>query len=346
MLRRVAKASGDAVLPFYRMPPEYAPHACTWMSLCASKRIWGMRLSSAALKALANLATTISAFEPVKALVRAQDEELVRSMVGPGVELVVCQVEDMWARDTGAVFVRNGSGLAAVSFNFNGWGGSQSCRYDKHVASFMAAQMEAPIRRAELVLEGGGLEVDGEGTAILTESCILNKNRNRGWRREDVAEELAIQLGVKKIVWLPGVAGQDITDGHVDFYVRFVRPGVVVAAWDTTDKVEREVTSRHLELLRGAKDARGRTLEVHALAAPSTVRPKYDCKEFAAGYVNFYVCNGAVIAPEFGDTAADAYAHRTLASLFPGRTVVSVNIDAVAAGGGGIHCVTQQVPRV
>lgn len=346
MFGSFAAANGAASRRPYVMPAEYGQHAGTWMSLCASKRVWGMRLSSAALRALANLATAIARYEPVKALVRPKDEALVRELVGPGVQLIPCEVDDMWVRDMGAVFVRDGNTLAAVSFNFNGWGGKQSCRHDRHVASFLAAHMQAPIRRARVVLEGGALEVDGEGTAILTESCILNKNRNRAWKHADVADELASHLGVRKIIWLPGVAAQDITDGHVDFYARFVRPGVVVAAWDTTDPVEQQATACHLQILKKAIDAQGRQLEVHVLPSPRHIRSEYKCEDFAAGYVNFYVYNGAVVVPEFGDVEADSVSHQLLASLFPGRTVVPLNVDAVAAGGGGIHCVTQQIPSV
>jgi len=198
--------------------------------------------------------------------------------------------------------------------------------------------------RTDLVLEGGALEVDGEGTAIITESCVLNDNRNPGWSRSDVEQELAHLLGIRKVIWLPGIAGRDITDGHTDFYARFAGPGVVVAGLDNDpESFDHDVTRRHLEILRGATDAAGRPLRVEVLEGPETVRVRDE--DFAAGYVNFYVCNGAVIGPEFGDRRADAAAKATLERLFPGRTVVQINIDGIASGGGGIHCTTQQEPR-
>ena len=153
-------------------------------------------------------------------------------------------------------------------------------------------------------------------------------------------------LGLRKIIWLPGIAGQDITDGHTDFYARFAAPGVVVAGLDEDPaSYDHAVTQRHLEILRQATDARGQRLRVEVLKAPQNIRKSFENKEFAAGYINFYVCNGAVIGPQFGDTRADANARALMRELFPGREVVQLNIDAIAAGGGGIHCTTQQQPR-
>jgi agmatine deiminase len=201
-------------------------------------------------------------------------------------------------------------------------------------------------RSTSLVLEGGAVEVDGEGTAILTESCVLNDNRNPGWTHGEVEDELERLLGISRVIWLPGIAGRDITDGHTDFYARFVRPGVVVAGRDDDpESYDYDVTRQHLDILEDATDAAGRPLEVHVMPGPGTVRAEYDNDDFAAGYVNFYVCNGAVVMPEFGDPVADERARQTVAGLFPGRDVVQLDIDPIAAGGGGIHCTTQQQPK-
>ena len=190
-----------------------------------------------------------------------------------------------------------------------------------------------------------GIEVDGEGTALITESCVLNPNRIPGWSKADVEAELRPLLGLDKIVWLPGIAGKDITDGHTDFYARFARPGVVVAGFDPDPRSwDHDVTLRHLDILESATDARGRQFEVVVLDAPGSVRTEFESDEFAAGYINFYVCNGAVIAPEFGDPETDEAAKQELERLFPDRSVVQINIDSIAAGGGGIHCTTQQEP--
>jgi len=245
------------------------------------------------------------------------------------------------------VFLKNAAGeRAAVDFNFNGWGDKQTHSKHAQIAAFMTERAQVHYLQSELVLEGGGIEVDGAGTAIVTESCVLNDNRNPGLGKAAVERLLQDALGLQKILWLPGIAGQDITDGHTDFYARFVRPGVVVAAMDNDPQsFDYAVTRKHLEILRRSTDAQGKPLEVVVLQAPTQPRNSHRSRDFAAGYINFYVCNGAVIAPEFGDRAADEAAHTTLARLFPGRQVVPVAIDAIAAGGGGIHCATQQEPR-
>ena len=152
-------------------------------------------------------------------------------------------------------------------------------------------------------------------------------------------------LGIRKVIWLPGVRGQDITDGHTDFYARFTGRGTVVAGLETDRKsFDYDVTREHLKILQSAADADERKLQVVTLESPGRIRRALDTKEFAAGYINFYVVNGAVIAPEFGDKEADAACKSALEKLFRGRKVVQLNIDAIAAGGGGIHCATMQEP--
>jgi agmatine deiminase len=226
-------------------------------------------------------------------------------------------------------------------------GKKQDFDFDAEVAAFVARRAGVRHIRADLVLEGGGIEVDGHGTAIITESCVLNDNRNPGVNKTQCERELKRLLGLEKIIWLPGIKGKDITDGHTDFYARFVRPGVVVAGYEPdTKSFDHEVTKRHLEILRMTTDVEGRKLEVVVLEGPSRVRERFASNDFAAGYINFYVCNGAVIAPEFGDPRTDAAAKRELQKVFPGREVVQINIDGIAAGGGGIHCTTQQEPKV
>lgn len=182
-----------------------------------------------------------------------------------------------------------------------------------------------------------------------TESQLTrpDDNRNPGWSKEQVEQELKFLIGVQKIIWLPGIKGKDITDAHTDFYARFVAPGQVVAALDPNpDSYDHNVTLTHLDILRNATDASGRTLNVTVLTAPTKLRslandPK-NAENFAAGYINFYTANGVLVMPQFGDDEADTAAKNTLQSLYPGRTVVAIDIDGIAAGGGGIHCSTQQ----
>lgn len=330
----------------WAMPDEGDSHTRTWMAFGASERIWGARLLPQVRRDLALIAATIAQFEPVSMLVRPEEMGLARDLLGTAkVELIAAPIDDLWMRDTGPVFVKGDSGWGGVDFNFNGWGGKQEHSRDATVAKFVADAAEVQTVHTDLVLEGGGIEVDGQGSAIITESCVLNDNRNPGLDKHDVEAVLDQLLGIKKVIWLPGIAGRDITDGHTDFYARFARPGVVVAGLDSDpDSFDHDVTRRHLDILHSATDAHNRPLQVEVIDGPSTVRKKFENDDFAAGYINFYVCNGAIIAPEFGDPDTDSTAHDTLERVFPGRQVVQINIDAIAAGGGGIHCTTQQEP--
>lgn len=330
----------------WRMPDEGEPHVATWMAFGPSTKIWGKRLQSAAQENLAEIASTIAAYEPVNMLVRKEEYDRAKQLCGSEVNLIIQPIDDLWMRDTGPVFVANSSGqTVGIDFNFNGWGGKQDHARDAEVAGSVAKQSGLSVLETKLILEGGGIEVDGEGTAIITESCVLNPNRNPGLSKADCEKELFRLLGLKKIIWLPGIAGMDITDGHTDFYARFAGPGVVVAGLENDpDLFDYDVTRKHLNILQKATDAQGRRLEVVTLPGPNRIRRKYENDEFAAGYINFYVCNGAVIAPEFGDEDADGYCYELLADLFPDRDIIQLNIDGIAAGGGGIHCTTQQQP--
>lgn len=330
------------------MPDEGEPHHRTWMAFGASEKIWGKKLLPEAQRNLATIALTIAQYEPVSMLVRQSNLSLAQQLMGSKVELIVYLLDDLWMRDTGPVFITTEDGdKAAVDFNFNGWGGKQDSDYDAEVAAFVARRAGVRHIKTEVTLEGGGIEVDGQGTAIITESCVLNENRNPGVSKAQCEQELKRLLGLEKIIWLPGSIGKDITDGHTDFYARFAGPAVVVAGYDPDPKsADHAVTKQHLDILRASTDAKGRKLEVVVLETPSTVRGKFANDDFAAGYINFYVCNGAVIAPEFGDEKADLAAKRILQRLFPKRQVVQINIDGIAAGGGGIHCTTQQEPMV
>lgn len=331
----------------WKMPDEAEEHECTWMAFGASAKNWGREFVSDVQNDLAKIARAIARYEPVKMLVREEEYDLAAAKCGGNVELIVAPLDDLWMRDIGPVFVVNEEGQkAGLDFNFNGWGEKQDYDRDAEVARFVTRRSKATPIETDLVFEGGGIEVDGRGTAIITESCILNRNRNPGLSKADCEAQLKALLGLRKIIWLPGIAGYDITDGHTDFYARFARPGVVIAALEPDpNSFDYAVTRQHLDILRSATDAEGRQLEAIALEGPRSVRPGYESDEFAAGYVNFYVINGAVIAPEFGDGRSDRRAQEILEQLFPNREIVQLNIDNLAAGGGGIHCTTQQEPR-
>ncbi len=330
------------------MPDEAEPHKRTWMAFGASRKIWGSKYLPEVQRNLALLAQTIAKYEPVSMLVRQSDYRLAKRLVGTSVELIVSPLDDLWIRDTGPVFVVTEQGKkAAINLNFNGWGEKQAFAQDAKVAEFVARRAGVEVIHTELVLEGGGIEVDGHGNAIISESCVLNVNRNPGVTKYQFEEQISALLGLEKIIWLPGIKGKDITDGHTDFYARFARPSVVLAGYDPDpESYDHKVTKKHLQILRATKNAQGQPLKVIVLEGPKTVREKFETDDFAAGYIGFYVCNGAVIAQEFGDKQADTAARNALQRAFPDRHIVQLNMDGIASGGGSIHCATQQEPKV
>lgn len=333
------------------MPDEGEKHQHAYIAFGAQDAIWE-DFTEDVQAALGRIARAIAAFQPVTVFCRASERDIAEEECGShNITYVETELDDIWMRDIGANFVVDDDGvLGAVDFNFNGWGGKQQHRYDAKLAARVARLAGAQYQQSELVGEGGGIEVDGHGTGIMTESSWINSNRNPGWSKAQVEAELKERLGLRKIIWLPGIKGKDITDAHVDFYARFAAPGVVVANLDNDpDSYDHKVTLEHLEILRNATDADGRKLEIHTMSPPlKPRRSKFseDNPDFAAGYINYFVINGAVIAPQFGDRSADEKARALLVKLYPGRKVVQLDIDAIAAGGGGIHCVTNQCPAV
>jgi len=330
------------------MPAEDRHHSRTFLTFGAQEAIWG-DLTADVQKAIGALARTIARFEPVTVLYRATELESAKfNCAASNVSFIEAELDDIWMRDIGPNFVVNAQGeLGAVDFNFNGWGGKQQHEKDSGVARLVSDALATTYIRSRLHGEGGGIEVDGYGTAILTESCWINDNRNPSWSKQDVEAELRSMLGLRKIIWLPGIKGRDITDAHVDFYARFTRRGEVVANLEMNPaSFDYDVTREHLEILKQATDADGNRLRIHTLAPPlKPRRNKFsESPDFAPGYINYLPVNDGVIAPEFGDAEADARCRELLAALYPGREIVQLNTDAIAAGGGGIHCVTGHQP--
>jgi agmatine deiminase len=194
--------------------------------------------------------------------------------------------------------------------------------------------------------EAGGVETDGRGTLMAHESTFINRNRNTGSKAE-IEAMLLDTMGAERLIWAPGIIGADITDYHIDALARFVKPGQVVIqmgeAIDPADPWSVAAFETH-DILAEATDAAGRKLDLVILPEPWDIR--VDSPDFVSSYVNYYVCNGAVIAAEFGDEAADAEAAEVLARLYPGREVIMLNIDAVGEVGGGMHCTTHEQPKV
>jgi agmatine deiminase len=347
-LPRKALAGGSARAAGFWYPEETDPHERTFMQWPVNPAVHDDADFLHDLQAtIADIASTIAGFEPVVMLAAAEHHKAIKKRVSAGVELWDIPTDDLWARDSGPSFVVDGKGgLALTQFNFNGWGNKQVHGNDGKIAARVAERLSLTVFDGGLVGEAGGVEADGHGTLIAHESSWVNPNRNKGTKAE-IESMLLDTMGAEKVIWAPGIKGADITDYHIDALARFVKPGQVLIQMgeevDLEDPWSVSVFETHA-ILAVATDAKGRQLELVTLPEPLDIR--VDSPDFVASYVNYYVCNGAVIAAEFGDEAADAEAADILADLYPGREIVMLNIDPVGEVGGGIHCATHEQPRV
>lgn len=343
--RALAGGAGSAGLWY---PEETDPHERTFMQWPVNPTVYDDPGFLFDLQAtIAEIASTIAEFEPLVLMAAAEHHKAIRKLVSEQVELWDIPTDDLWCRDSGPSFVVDGKGgLAVTQFNFNGWGGKQVHPNDGKIAARVAERLGLQVFDAGLVGEAGGVETDGHGTLIAHESTFLNPNRNKGSKAE-VEAMLLDTMGAKKMIWAPGIKGADITDYHIDALARFVNPGQVLIQMG--EEVEPEdpwsvAAFQTHDILAGATDAEGRALDLVILPEPADIR--IDSADFVSSYVNYYVCNGAVIAAEFGDKAADEEAAAILADLYPGREIMTLNIDTVGEVGGGIHCATHEQPKV
>lgn len=321
-----------------RMPAEWEPHAATFMEWPMRADLWGDRYGQAC-RDYAEVANAIAAFEPVVMVTDPSQVGAARALLSGAVEILPIPIDDSWMRDNGPIFVVDGSGgVALVHFRFNSWG-EKFLPYDKdaEVPRHVAAQLGMRRYEAPMVLEGGSFFVDGEGTLVTTEQCLLHPNRNPGMTREEIERTLRDYLGVSQVVWLgKGHSTDRDTDGHVDGVLQYVRPGVVMllAPADPQDP-DHEPGVENLRRLREARDARGRALEVITLdpGPPNGL-----------SYMNFYLPNGGVVVPVVGRPEEDGPALAQIAAAFPEREVVPVSGWTIHEGGGGPHCITQQLP--
>ncbi|ARF53355.1 agmatine deiminase family protein [Streptomyces gilvosporeus] len=345
---RTATASARTPAPGgeRRFGAEWESHARTFMSWPALVSVWEDDLPHVR-KDIARVARAIGEYEAVVMMARPDQQAAAQRACGSQVEVIPLAVDDLWARDTVPVFAEEDGEVVGVDFNFNGWGNKQEHTKDAHVGRKLLGRYGIPRKQAPLVAEGGAFETDGEGTLLITESSIVNDNRNRGKSRDQIEGELIETLGVEKVVWLAGVRGKDITDAHVDSLVRFTAPGVVLLdqafpgtppdSWSRSADQARSV-------LRKATDARGRRFEITDLPQPDPDRITGVGDDFVSTYANFYIANDAVFLPKFGDRKADARAKAILQEHFPKRDIVQLQIDTIASGGGGIHCSTHDQP--
>ncbi|MFJ8165817.1 agmatine/peptidylarginine deiminase [Streptomyces sp. NPDC096136] len=331
-----------------RLGAEWEKHNRTFMAWPASENVWGDQLADVR-RDIAGLAAAIGAREPVVLMARPGQEEAAQQACGNDVEVVPLAVDDLWARDTAPVFVEEGGKVKGVDFNFSGWGGKQEHGNDAEVARTLLAKYGIDRIETPVVAEGGSFETDGLGTLVLTESSVVNSNRNPGMSRERVEAELKKALGVTKVIWLAGVKGKDITDAHVDCLMRFVAPGVVLldkAFPGTPADVWSRSADQAKSVLKDAADARGKKIEVIELSQPDPDRITGRGDAFVSSYMNFYIGGKGVYLPRFGDSRADDRARQIMKEHFPDREIVPVKIDAIASGGGGIHCATHDQPAI
>ncbi len=349
----------------FRMPGEFEPHAGGWMLWPERPDNW-REGAKPAQRAFAAVAAAIARFELVTMGVSTTQFLHARSLLAPQVRLIELSCNDSWMRDCGPTFVVDDRGaLRGVDWEFNAWGGLHSGLYFPWDQDALVAQKVLEIERADryrpgIVLEGGSIHVDGEGTLLTTEECLLHPNRNPDLTREQIEHTLREYLGIEQIIWLPRGVVNDETDGHIDNLCCFVRPGEVVLTWtDDRSDPQHERSAEALEALSTARDARGRRLKVHKLGQPDPVRiteaesagvdsiegtlARRPGDRMAASYVNFYIANGGIVAPTFG-APQDAAALAALARLFPDREVVGVAAREILLGGGNIHCIVQQQP--
>ena len=323
------------------VPAEWAPHRAMWVGFPSHEDLWEENLAPAR----AEVAALVRALagpgrERVKLMVagegaaRAAEALLVGT---PNVEIVPGAFGDVWLRDTGPIFMSAG----AAAFRFNGWGEKYELPGDDTVADQIATHAGGSLARHDFVLEGGALDHDGQGTVLTTRQCLLNPNRNRGWREGDAERALMDALGVRKVLWLNQGLMNDHTDGHVDNLARFVAPGMVAcpAAFGLDDP-NAPVYDAVARDLAGFVDATGAPLKVIRIPSPGRLVGS-DHRVMPASHMNVLIANGAVIVPTYGDPAG-AWAVQALEMLFPGRPVIGLSATALLTGGGAFHCITQQ----
>jgi agmatine deiminase len=343
------------------MPAEWEPHSATYLVWPHNLDTWPGKFELVP-PVFARIAAALASFEPVRILMRdpaqiAEVRQIINSVGAPDdepvrmdrIDLLPIPTNDSWIRDYGPIFLNrvtpgsDGPRQIALDWRFNSWGGKYGAyNLDDVVPHRLAEHHGFEVIEAGIVLEGGSLDVNGEGSLLTTESCLLNTNRNPSMNREEIEEYLRVYLGVEQVLWLgEGIAGDD-TDGHVDDLARFAAANtiVTVAEQDPAD-VNYKPLQDNLQRLRAMRNRHGEPFLIATLPMPAPLY--YDSVRLPASYANFYIANSAVLMPSFG-CAADETAQATLARLFPGRRIVMIPSADLVWGLGAIHCLTQQHP--
>lgn len=350
----------------FRMPAEYERHSGCWMLWPERSDNWrnGAKPAQATFAAIA---TAIATGEPVTVGASAAQYHNARARLPPQVRVVELTSNDAWIRDSGPTFVIDAKGRRrGVDWTFNAWGGLGGGLYfpwdrDDEVAQKVLEIETADRYRTPFVLEGGAIHVDGQGTVLTTEECLLNPNRNGGMSRAEIEEQLRRYLGVSTVIWLGKGVYLDETGGHIDELAVFTSPGHIALTWtEDREDPQYEISRDALQRLRHARDARGREFTIHKIHQPGPLymtaaeaagvdardgsHPRRAGDRLPASYINFYIANKCIVMPLY-DKRWDAAAQRQLRKLFPTRKILGVATREVLLGGGNIHCITQQVPR-
>lgn len=324
------------------MPAEWAPHEMTLVAWPQREEAWRGTTIDQARDSHAEVVAAIAEFEPVLLVADpSQAAEARRRVPDRNVEMLEASIDDSWLRDSGPIFVADGDRRAAVDFRFNAWGEAFGpYENDAAIAARILDHLEVERIPSELVLEGGSIAVDGNGTLLTTEQCLLAPTRNPDLGREEIERAVAEPLGVDRVVWLDrGLVEDGDTDGHVDNICAFIEPGRVLLQTAAEGDPNFENGQENLALLEAAG------LEVVELDLLPRIERNGD--PIVVPYTNYYIANGALIVPVSGyDPDMDAQALELLARLYPGREAVGIDGRTLALGGGGIHCITQQVPAI
>lgn len=329
----------------FAMPAEWEPHAATWMAWPHDDEQW-IGMLEPVRREFTALVEAVAARETVHLLVADEESErdARRRLVGGDVRVHRVPHQDLWLRDSGPTFVARGDEVALVDWEFNGWGEKYPADLDNQIPTHVARILGGvPLASPGIVMEGGSIEVDGRGTVLTTRQCLLSPRRNPGLDEAALEAHLREAIGVTHVAWLDEGLEGDHTDGHIDTITRFTDPGTIVTATceDRADP-NHAVLAANLDRLRGLASADGRPYRVVELPIPA--RPAYfEEDRLPLTYANFYIVNGAVLVPVYGD-AHDELALGILRPLFPGREVVPLQARALITGGGAFHCVTQQQP--
>jgi len=327
------------------MPAEWAPHAATWTSWPSGDELWFGHLEGVR-REFADLVRTVARFEPVRVLVRDAEAERDASdrLAGVGgVTFHRVPLDDVWFRDNGPLFVTRGRDLSFVNWRFNSWGGKFEWQNDDRAPEAVAAFLQVAHWDVDVVMEGGSLELNGEGVALTTRQCLLSPERNPDLTEERIEGLLRDYLGITKLLWLDAGLEGDHTDGHIDTITRFTDARTIVTSVEPNPADANHATMRdNLERLRSFTDARGEPFRIVELPLPAN-RLEGEEGRLPPTYANFYIGNGFVVVPQYDDPN-DARALEVLRPLFPDREVIGLSSRRIIEGGGSFHCVTQQQP--